>query len=780
MFLRRLFVLFFLPALLLACDCGTSSGNDNLGDAADHPTDPDAAHPDTGDLPEQCEGGTLCGNPAVCCAAGNECVSGRCLPSCESGTRCGADSTTCCATGELCIASACEAPGAPCGDSYDCDPGSFCEPTLGRCISQPPGGPTCEYRPSFGDLEPTLEHSYEDIESISIPVVANLDGNGAPEIVVNTTHSSGPGWTAGHIVVLDGASFERRMPTVEPEDCLHDVDQPELGCFRTNGRSTIALADVSGDGLPDILYIGRDGKLRAIDFNDGNPQPLWTSRNMAGNAEYAIPNGTGTNAVITVANFDDDPEAEIVVRGLIFDDDGRLVSNAASGEGENTYGGAYDGGIPVVADLDGDGKPELITGRRAHRVTWEAGDPPNVTLTPMWTASSVYDGYPAVADMDLDGAPEVVLVAGAKVMIINGQNGETLAGPIDIPTTGCTTGTCNQNRGGPPTIADFDGDGRPEIGVAGGYSYSVYDYYRPEEHIPDGITAAPGELFVRWSSPTEDRSSNATGSSVFDFQGDGAAEVVYADECYLRVYSGVDGTVQLEWPNTSGTIHEYPLVVDADGDGNSEILVVANRGHGCDYPAPGGGTERIAMQGLFMYGDTHDLWVPTRRVWPQHTYAVTNATSAGNPPLVEEPNFSSPGLNNFRQNVQGEGVFNAPDLTVSLSVALDACWSGEHRLIARVTNLGSLGVHMGVPVLFERLLEDGSAEVLGTAFTTGPLLPGQSEIVILNVPGLEGMQDYRVTVDLGSTSAEEVAECDEDNNTDEITEVSCFVIIGPG
>lgn len=776
MFLRRLFFLFFLPVLLLACDCGTSSGNDNLGDAGDHPTDPDAAHPDTGDHPEQCEGGTLCGNPAVCCAAGNECVSGRCLPSCESGTRCDADSTTCCATGELCIASACEAPGAPCGDSYDCDPGNFCEPTLGRCISQPPGGPTCEHRPSFGHLEPALERVYEGIESISIPVVANLDGKGAPEVVVNTTRSAGQSWTSGHLVVLDGASFEKRMPSVDPADCSNSIDEPDLGCFRTNGRSTIALADVSGDGLPDILFIGRDGKLRALDFNDGEPQLLWTSRNQADTAEFAIPSGTDTNGVITVANFDDDPRAEIIVRGHLFDHNGRLISAFAPGEGSN---GGYDGGIPVVADLDGDGKPEIIAGRRAFKVDWQSGDPPNVNVSQYWAYTGP-DGYPGVADMNLDGKPDVVLVASSHVVILDGQEGTVIAGPIAIPTTGCT-GSCTANRGGPPTIADFDGDGRPEIGVAGGYSYSVYDFYRDEdEPIPPDVTPAPnlGELFVRWSRPTRDDSSNATGSSVFDFQGDGAAEVVYADECFLRVYSGVNGAVQLEWPNMSGTIHEYPLVVDADGDGNSEILVVANGGHSCDHS--GYDPETIKTHGVFLYGDTHDLWVPTRRVWPQHTYAVTNATSAGNPPLVEEPNFSSPGLNNFRQNVQGEGVFNAPDLTVSLSVALDACWSGEHRLIARVTNLGSLGVHMGVPVLFERLLEDGSAEVLGTAFTTGPLLPGQSENVILDAPGLEGMQDYRVTVDLGSTSAEEVAECDEDNNTDEITEVSCFVIIGPG
>jgi len=39
-------------------------------------------------------------------------------------------------------------------------------------------------------------------------------------------------------------------------------------------------------------------------------------------------------------------------------------------------------------------------------------------------------------------------------------------------------------------------------------------------------------------------SSNVTGSSVFDFDANGAAEVVYADECFLRMYDGSTGTVR--------------------------------------------------------------------------------------------------------------------------------------------------------------------------------------------------------------------------------------------
>ena len=117
--------------------------------------------------------------------------------------------------------------------------------------------------------------------------------------------------------------------------------------------------------------------------------------------------------------------------------------------------------------------------------------------------------------------------------------------------------------------------------MAGGASYSVYDLNREGEEIvkPDNDPdPGAGEIYVRWSQSTQDQSSNATGSSVFDFQGDGVAEVVYADECYMRVYSGLDGTVLVEIESASATIHEYPLVVDVDGDGRFERIISSDDG----------------------------------------------------------------------------------------------------------------------------------------------------------------------------------------------------------
>ncbi|MFY0531621.1 FG-GAP repeat domain-containing protein [Nannocystis pusilla] len=71
-----------------------------------------------------------------------------------------------------------------------------------------------------------------------------------------------------------------------------------------------------------------------------------------------------------------------------------------------------------------------------------------------------------------------------------------------------------------------------------------------------------------WFKTTHDCSSAVTGSSVFDFNGDGKAEVIYSDEYHLWMYDGQTGTNLIPSTcNTTGTLWEYPLVADVDNDG---------------------------------------------------------------------------------------------------------------------------------------------------------------------------------------------------------------------
>ena len=75
-----------------------------------------------------------------------------------------------------------------------------------------------------------------------------------------------------------------------------------------------------------------------------------------------------------------------------------------------------------------------------------------------------------------------------------------------------------------------------------------------------------------WKRDSDDDSSRATSSSVFDFNGDGAAEVLYNDECEFRVYEGQSGEVLFAAMSRSRTGIENPVVADVDNDGNAEVV----------------------------------------------------------------------------------------------------------------------------------------------------------------------------------------------------------------
>lgn len=695
----------------------------------------DAGHDAGGDggvdAGARCESGLFCGTPPVCCESGTECIEGACLPTCESGVRCGVDSMTCCGTGQVCVDATCETPGEECEDSFDCGEGAFCEPTLARCLPQ--FDPvTCEREPVFGDFATTEEWSFttpptrtDCMHAISSPVVIDLDGDRIPEVIANMACDADWGEGALHVVRGDTGEHVWTSPVV------------------THGRISVAAGDLTGDGAITIVTMtaASDGR-RAIAF-DAEGNELWRSTDEEGDP---LPIA-GDNNAPTLADLDGDGRAEIIWGGVALDSGGVRLWTIGSGGSEGTNNG-YTGGISAVGDIDDDGLIDVVSGRRAMERDG----------TEKWLAL-VEDGYPALAQFDDDANAEVVLVADGDVYILDGADGSVQWGPVAIPGTG---------RGGPPTVADFDGDGEPEIGVAAGAFYAVFDPGREEPLV--------------WQQPTIDQSSNATGSSVFDFEGDGSAEVVYQEECYVRVYAGDDGEVLFEQENTSATIHEFPLVVDVDGDGNSEIVVVANDRHTsivdrCVSAYPG--YDRTGeRQGIFVYGDANDQWVGTRRIWNQHAYSVTNVEASGRVPAAARDNWEVPGLNNFRQNVQGEGIYNAPDVVVAaIDVDLGECPS--HAIVrARVQNIGNLGVGPGIPVGFYRgTLADPGAR-LGAVVTTRPLLPGASEVVELRVP-LVGAPPFafHAVADDDFEADESVEECREDNNRAEIGDVSCDLLI---
>jgi hypothetical protein len=696
---------------------------------------------------------------------GGVCINDECCPLEDA---CGA---ACCGSGQVCSFLKCEYPGIVCIDATDCSQDEYCEyslgdppqvadggtcvggvtPATGRCLLKPPicpqgvevdpGEPItclpeCEHRPQPGSFAPVLKAHWNKGDIMMAPVVIQLDDDNCdglvderdiPEMVFTTFdggnyNQNGTLWA---ISIVDGQVVEKWFykPTT---DAFHP------------GRS---LAAGNIDGVPgnEIVVCTDTGKARAI---KGDGTDLWTS-------------GVGGCAMPNIGDMDGDGLPEVVLEGRIL--------NGVDGTVKAPLVPSASGSV-VLSDMDGDGLLDVVS----FAGIWGGDGQSKAT-------SGLPGTYVAIGDFDLDGVPEVASInkpnhtlsvwqydaaepSGVKVLRTGIDINGTWPNTCPVGSSGYTTG------GGPPTIADFNGDGVPDVAVAGGIGYAVIDGTK----ILD--PSVPANETNLWLQETRDCSSSATGSSVFDFEGDGKAEVVYSDEQYLRVYDGTNGDVLFRTCNTTGTLFEYPLVADVDNDGHADLIVIANSYSSITCPLDGS-----KQRGLRVFGANTGRWVRTRRIWNQHAYHVTNVEEDGTIPVSELPNWTQPRLNNFRQNVQPLGEFGAPDLIVQ--VVPPPC-NTSYALYARVTNIGQASVPAGVVVGFYENDPTAGGTLLGTTVTSHPLYPAENELVTFPLPnpppGLSnGTTPLYAVVDDGNPPHAWV-ECRTDNNMGGPGSGKCF------
>ncbi len=723
-----------------ATGTGTTAGSDSASAGPTTDTTGPACDPDT------CDG--------VC--TGDVC--------CDADLACG---DVCCDAGDVCSFGSCVTPGQDCIDASECAEDEYCEYALGedpggggtggtggacmggaefktgKCLPKPPECPDgqdpgdpptciakCEYVPP-PSFEPELKFAWTDGNVMMAPVVIQLDDDNCdgvvdekdiPEIVFSTFAGSAYNndGTLHAISIVDGAVVHKWQVTPAT-----DAIWP--------GRS-IAAGDIDGDGGNEIVTCTDTGKVRAFDA-DGTA--LWVS-------SYA-----GGCFMPSIADFDQDGTPEILVKAAVLD--------GPTGATKATLPNLVN---PVAADVDADGVLEVV----GPTAVYEA-DGTEVTTTPF------IGNWVAVADFDLDTNPEIAVIdiathsyhvwrvapalpAGYQIL----RQGVDINGPLSPAL--CPPGSVGSSYGGgPPTIADFNGDGVPDLGVAGGVGYAVFDGVKiMDPNVPNVNT-------ILWITQTKDCSSAQTGSAVFDFDGDGSAEVVYSDEHYLRIYRGSDGTVLWQTCNTTGTLQELPVVADVDNDGHADIVAVSN-----DYSSLVCPENNSKQRGVRIFGDAEGRWVRTRRIWNQHPYHVTNVEEDGSIPAVEAPNWTQPRLNNFRQNVQPLGEFSAPDLVATID---PYCGNDEYGLVATVRNIGQAAVPPGVPVGFYAGNPMMGGTLLGTLATTKELYSAEAEQLYLPLPNppagvMEGTTPVFVVVDDGMPP-HPWKECRTDNNVAEGT-----------
>ncbi|HEX5661544.1 MAG TPA: VCBS repeat-containing protein [Polyangiales bacterium] len=618
-----------------------------------------------------------------------------------------------------------------------------------------------------------------------------LDGAGQPLASANCDCNNGELEPTGAVAVGD----------------LDDDGQPEI-VVTAHTRTTM------GSSLPNhrVLIFRNTGELISDNeignITGANPAVTIANIDREGFAELIV----GPVLAVLAHDANDRLTVERVLRGA-----GQPGTNNGQGP------------VSCVADLTGDGVMEIVSGGTVFRAPIpKQACPSDLTgldvdtrafcqnqLIVLWNAN--VNGFCAIADVlgaqqtptnlsnKLDGAPEVVLISNGRLLVYDGAtcgwDGTKCVARVDA--------MIGPDNGGPPNIDDFDGDGFPELGTAFATNYVMYDFQPATAACSswtaslDGLPgsadlagntarAAPSLGCVRaedcgdttqfscskqgqcvclhngWRSSTQDASSRVTGSSVFDFNGDGAAEVVYNDECYFRIYDGADGHVYQRLDSQSPTRIEYPVVADVDSDGNAEIVFSGSnaRSENCVHH-----DATTFVNGLQVIGDPTDRWVPARRIWNEHAYHVTNVLESGAIPTQELASWKSYNgrtYNTYRSNLPPFGNV-APDLTVeglqvsSPDVRCGEALSRDLRIVARVVNHGDLRVGANVVV---RFLDERDVE-LGMTTLGAPLAPGGETFVVLAYRAPSSTQlPLRVRASVDPEDAER--ECIESNNTREV------------
>ena len=705
----------------------------------------------------------------ACCDDARVCVDGDCIIRCDAGIRCGDELELCCEGAAICYSDSCAVPGALCEFTEDCTLDEICEVSLGICLPREVV-PPCEFVPPVGEFEPTLgcrwttdddviDRNRDDV--VATPIVINLtddDGDGVtdendiPEIVF-LTYDLGGGCCnrPSTIRIVSGACNDDGTMTT-----IASLDDPVL----TND-SGLAAADLDGDGVAEIVAVTHNGSRPqgTVAFtrtsDDGSTwDVLWH------NETYPTWDvHTRGGPLVSIANIDAAGGPEVIIGNVVLSGaDGSLVWDGAAPPGGGESGGignnAFLGPSSAVADVDLDGFMEIFAGNSLYEhdgtVAWTYD---YSTSNSACGGGLPCDGFNAVGNFDEDAQGELVAIRRGELFVWD-HDGE-LIWQATIPRDDCAF-----NESGPPTVADFDGDGFPEVGTASADFYVVLDLN--DCGGDDWAEAGCDSEDILWKVANRDCSSRATGSSVFDFEGDGRAEVVYADEQNFRIFDGQTGAILFD-DDTHGshTRIEMPVIADVDNDGNSEVVIPENG-------------SNDGRQGIDVWEDSSDNWVRTRRVWNQHGYSVTNIEENGAVPLLPERNWLVPTLNNYRQNTQPRGIFDAPDLAVvALRLVGDECPLTRFTVIVEVTNEGALSVPAGVPI---QISLDAGGEVFGveTVETSERLFPGDTETQTFDVTVGDEVPAPPYTVRATIDPDEEINECDEEDNSRASEDFDCY------
>ncbi|MBK9335275.1 MAG: VCBS repeat-containing protein [Lewinellaceae bacterium] len=587
------------------------------------------------------------------------------------------------------------------------------------------------------------------------PVVANMNPHqdNLPEIIIGA--ATGTAAAPNRLLFFrgDGSNADNPFALTVP------------GSFNAYPVPTPTIGDINGDGIPELIMACNDRRIRVFRNYTENltaPMTLWITS--ADQLDFV-------DQRPYLADFDGDGTPELYAGNDIFRFNltnpanptlTRVIAGPAAAIGRAIYSNYSEGAcnptavdILSVADCGGDpdcAGLEIVAGPIIYSIDLDAADGDGLQIKIQRNLNTIVpnaayaDGYTAVADLNLDGMLDVVVSGrrGTNQFGVYAWNKNGLLGFFPYPNGSTRSGSlaCIANIYDDRT-AGFTKD-YPEIVVCNAYNLNCFNL--------QAATLTPATPWW-WSLPTTDY-SGFTGSTVYDFNGDGLFELVYRDENNLRIlYGGAapfppDVDAERNWfklPCGSITSDEYAIVADVDDDGETEIAVTGYTFSGYNAPASD-------YRGrLRVFESDADPWMPCRDVWNQYNYFVVNVDDDLGIPKQQQLHhleLPGPGSGNRPLNryLSQRPVFNedflpflpVPDAEAGAVVVF--CENDSLVVHLSLCNIGSKTLPAGTSVAFYQTDPTSTAAALiATALPTpADIEPDSCAVFLFKIPRTTG------------------------------------------